>query len=40
MRKDNKALYDALTKAFDQLKKNGEYGAMLKKYNLAPVASS
>ncbi|TDV34107.1 amino acid ABC transporter substrate-binding protein (PAAT family) [Paraburkholderia caballeronis] len=40
VRKDNKALYDALTKAFDQLKKNGEYGAMLKKYNLAPVASS
>ena len=41
VRKDDTALYDTLTKAFDALKKNGEYEAMLKKYNLSmPPAKS
>ncbi|MDB5789949.1 MAG: Extracellular solute-binding protein [Caballeronia mineralivorans] len=41
VRKDDKALYDTITKAFDALKKNGEYEAMLKKYNLSmPPAKS
>ncbi|QDQ84144.1 ABC transporter substrate-binding protein [Paraburkholderia megapolitana] len=36
VRKDNKPLFDALTRALDALKKNGEYDAVLKKYDLAP----
>ena len=41
VRKDDAALYDTLTKAFDALKKNGEYETLLKKYNLSlPPAKS
>ena len=41
VRKDDTALYDTLTKAFDALKKNGEYETLLKKYNLSlPPAKS
>jgi len=35
-KKDNAALRKALDQAFAQMKKNGEYSAFLKKYNLAP----
>lgn len=40
VRKDDPTLYDALNKALDQLKQNGEYGRILKKYNLLPLARS
>ncbi|MDG5803510.1 ABC transporter substrate-binding protein [Streptomyces ossamyceticus] len=33
-RKDDTALHDALTKAFAEVRKNGEYTAILKKWNL------
>jgi polar amino acid transport system substrate-binding protein len=33
-RKDDTALHDALTKAFAEIRKNGEYAAILKKWNL------
>ncbi|MFF5360637.1 ABC transporter substrate-binding protein [Streptomyces scabiei] len=33
-RKDDTALHDALTKAFAEIRKNGEYTAILKKWNL------
>jgi polar amino acid transport system substrate-binding protein len=35
VRKDNTTLYDKLSEAFDTLKRNGEYEAMLNKYNLS-----
>ncbi|MEX3958577.1 ABC transporter substrate-binding protein [Trinickia sp. EG282A] len=35
IRKDNKALYDLVKNALDQLKTSGEYDAILKKYSLA-----
>lgn len=40
IRKDNTALFDVVSKALDRLKKNGEYDAMLKRYNLAAPAAS
>ena len=40
VRKDDQALYDALGKALDQLRQSGEYGRILKKYNLLPPAKA
>ncbi|GAB3629685.1 Putative ABC transporter arginine-binding protein 2 [Pandoraea terrae] len=36
VKKDNAALHDALTRALEQVKKTGEYDAILKKYKLLP----
>ena len=40
VKKDNTTLFDALSKALDQLQSTGEYGVILKKYNLLPPAKS
>ncbi|CAE6694091.1 MULTISPECIES: transporter substrate-binding domain-containing protein [Paraburkholderia] len=40
VKKDNSSLFDALSKALDKLQNSGEYGVILKKYDLVPPAKS